>query len=245
MLLREPVMLAEALLSPHSVARPAFPSSRSVAAPLLTLDDHLSRAPLQGVEAKEHVFAEGDGRSHVYRIETGAVCLYRVMTDGRRQVLGFAYPGDLIGLGTSGAHPFNAQAIRASRLRALPWATVQTIARRDPAFGIKLYEVISEELEAARDLLMSTGQRTAIERIAAFLLAMSRRIERRGGTADAIELPMTRSDIGDFLGLTIETVSRTFTKLRQRRVIDLKQCALVQILDIDALEELADGERQL
>jgi CRP/FNR family transcriptional regulator len=206
-----------------------------------TLDEHLSRAPLRGVEAKDHVFTEGDARSHVYRIETGAVCLYKVLSDGRRQVLGFAYPGDLVGLGAPGAHQFNAQATKSSRLRALPWGTVQKIARHDPELGIKLYEMISEELAAARDLLMSTGQRTATERLAVFLLAMSRRNERRGQKPTVIDLPMTRSDIGDFLGLTIETVSRTFTKLRHLRVIDLAQCARVQLLDVDALQRLAGG----
>lgn len=230
--------------APQFLAAPRLISRRIEefpAVPPHSLDAHISRAPLRGVDAKEHVFTEGDARSHLYRVETGAICLYKVLPDGRRQVLGFAYPGDLVGLGPLGEHQLNAQATKPSRLRSLPWSTVQQVARHDPALGIKLYEMISHELAAAHDLLLTTGQRTATERVAAFLLAMSRRSERKGGDATTIDLPMTRSDIGDFLGLTIETVSRTFTKLRQLEIIDLAQSTQVSILDMRALERVAAG----
>jgi CRP/FNR family transcriptional regulator len=235
-------MLQDVSALPFSAARPMSRRGEEPqsAAPH-SLDAHISRAPVRSVQAKEHVFAEGDDRSHLYRVEAGAICLYKVLPDGRRQVLGFAYPGDLVGLGPLGEHQFNAQATKPSRLRSLPWSTVRQVARHDPGLGIKLYEMISQELAAAHDLLLTTGQRTAVERVAAFLLAMSRRSERKGGDAATIDLPMTRSDIGDFLGLTIETVSRTFTKLRQLGVIDLAQSTLVQVLDIEALERLAEG----
>jgi CRP/FNR family transcriptional regulator len=163
------------------------------------------------------------------------------MPDGRRQVLGFAYPGDLLGFGSLPEYQFNAQATKPARLRLLSWNSVQNTARHDAALGFKLYEAISNELAAAHDLLLTTGQRSATERVAAFLLAMSRRARRNGQSPDMIELPMTRSDIGDFLGLTIETVSRTFTKLRQQGIIDLAQSARVRLVDIEALEELAEG----
>jgi CRP-like cAMP-binding protein len=234
-------MLSQALASSHSITRPTPRLREGDRAAPYGLDEHLSRAPMRGVEAKEHVFAEGDSRSHLYRVETGAICLYKVLPDGRRQVLGFAYPGDLLGLGTLGEHQFNAQATKPSRLRSLPWSTMQHVARQDPAFGIKLYEVMSQELAAAHDLLLTTGQRTATERVAAFLLAMARRGERKGEDASIINLPMTRSDIGDFLGLTIETVSRTFTKLRQLHIIDLAQSTHVHIRDMQALKGLAEG----
>lgn len=207
-----------------------------------SLESHLSRAPLRSFAAKEHVFTEGDPRANLYRLESGAVCLYKVMPDGRRQVLGFAYAGDLIGLGSCGEHQFNAQATKASELRILPWSMVQRIGRNDPEFGFKLYEAAAQELAAAHDLLLTTGQRTAMESLAAFLLAMARRGRRAKDGHTIIDLPMTRSDIGDFLGLTIETVSRTFTKLRHLRIIDLAQCTQVHVLDMDALEDLAQGE---
>ena len=207
-----------------------------------SLEGHLARAPSRAYAAKEHVFTEGDPRANLYRIESGAVCMYKVMPDGRRQVLGFAYAGDLIGLGSSSEHQFNAQATKACELRILPWSLVQRIGRQDPEFGFKLYEAAAQELAAAHDLLLTTGQRTAMESLAAFLLAMARRGRRGKDGNTVIDLPMTRSDIGDFLGLTIETVSRTFTKLRQLKIIDLAQCTEVHVVDMDALEDLAQGE---
>lgn len=220
--------------------RPGSP--KTPAADPTSLEGHLARAPARTFAAKEHVFTEGDPRANLYRIESGAVCLYKVMPDGRRQVLGFAYAGDLIGLGSSSEHQFNAQATKACELRILPWSLVQRIGRQDPEFGFKLYEAAAQELAAAHDLLLTTGQRTAMESLAAFLLAMARRGRRGKDGKTVIDLPMTRSDIGDFLGLTIETVSRTFTKLRQLKIIDLAQCTEVHVMDMDALEDLAQGE---
>jgi CRP/FNR family transcriptional regulator len=238
-------MLSQALSSTPAILLPLAHTKHCEAPAPRTLHDHFARAPLRVFAAKEHVFTEGDPRCNLYRVEAGAVCLYKVMGDGRRQVLGFAYPGDLIGLGACNDHQCNAQATKRSQLRSVPWNTVQRLARLDPALGLKLYEAISEELAAAHDLLLTTGQRSAAERVATFLLATVRRCRRAGQDATVIDLPMTRADIGDFLGLTIETVSRTFTKLRQLGVIDLAQSARVHVLDIDALEGLAQGDVDL
>jgi CRP-like cAMP-binding protein len=238
-------MLSQALSSTPAILLPLAHTKHCEAPAPRTLHDHFARAPLRVFAAKEHVFTEGDPRCNLYRVEAGAVCLYKVMGDGRRQVLGFAYPGDLIGLGACNDHQCNAQATKRSQLRSVPWNTVQRLARLDPALGLKLYEAISAELAAAHDLLLTTGQRSAAERVATFLLATVRRCRRAGQDATVIDLPMTRADIGDFLGLTIETVSRTFTKLRQLGVIDLAQSARVRVLDIDALEGLAQGDVDL
>lgn len=212
------------------------------APPLGALEDSLARASLRRVEAKEFLFAEGDPTTHLFRVETGAIALYKVLADGRRQVVGFAYPGDLIGLGAQGTHAMNAQAMKPTRLRCLPVAVLHHSATSDPALGLKLYEAVAMELAATRDLMLTTGQRSATERVASFLLALSRRNERNGRDPAGIELPMTRADIGDFLGLTIETVSRTFTRLKTLGLIALPQSNRVKLVDIDALESLADGE---
>jgi CRP/FNR family transcriptional regulator, anaerobic regulatory protein len=237
---KEPVMLTPAMAARHSVTFPMLRTPR--AAEPRNLAMHLDCAPLRKLEAKEHVFTEGDNRSYVYRVETGAISLYKVMPDGRRQILGFAYPGDLIGLGACDEYRFNAQATRPTQLKCLRWASLQSVARHDPELGLRLYEAISLELAAAHDMLLSTGQRSATERVAAFLLAMLRRNERSGRDGAIIDLPMTRADIGDFLGLTIETVSRTFTKLRLHGIIDLAQSARVRVVDRTTLQEIAEGE---
>jgi CRP/FNR family transcriptional regulator len=203
----------------------------------------LAHGQLRRVEAKEFLFAEGDTISHVYRIETGALALFRVLADGRRQVMGFAYPGDIVGLGIDDEYTINAQAVKPTRVRCLSMAALRQSAATNPELGFKLYEAMARELAATRDLMLTTGQRSAVERVAGFLLAFSRRNQRNGQDLGNIELPMTRTDIGDFLGLTIETVSRTFTKLKLMQLIELPQCNQVKLLDIDQLEDLADGNQ--
>ena len=221
----------------HLALQPAFQARQ-----MGGFEQTLSQASLRRVEAKEFVFAEGDPTTHVFRVETGAIALYKVLADGRRQIVGFAYPGDLIGLGAQGEHVMNAQAIKPTRLRCLPIATLNHSAAKDPALGFKLYQALARELAATRDLMLTTGQRSATERVVSFLLAFSRRSERNGQNPSDFELPMTRADIGDFLGLTIETVSRTFTKLKTLGLIELPQSNRVKLVDIDELENLADGE---
>jgi CRP/FNR family transcriptional regulator len=201
----------------------------------------LSASGTKRLEGREHLFCEGDPASHVYRIESGYVCIYKMMPDGRRQVVDFAFPGDLVGLGAGSEHLTSAHAMGSCRLRAIPAATLQQMARQDPALAMSLYDAVSHELEAARDLLLSCCQQSAIERLASFLIMLSRRNARKGLDAASLFLPMTRSDIGDYLGLTIETVSRTFTKLKAMGLIELVQCTTVRLVDLRGVERLAEG----
>jgi CRP/FNR family transcriptional regulator len=206
------------------------------------LDEFLAQACLRRIEAKEFVFMEGEPVKQVYRVEAGAVSLYRILPDGRRQILGFAYPGDIIGLGVQREYIINAQAIKPTKLRSMSLATLHQTAARNPKLSFTLYQAVANDLAATRDLLMTTGHRSACERVAAFLLALSERNIRKGESPRVIELPMTRSDIADFLGLTVETVSRTITKMKTRRLIDLPQCARIHLRDIEALQALAEGD---
>lgn len=207
------------------------------------LVDQLAAGSVRTVEAKEHVFLEGDAAAHVYMVQLGHICVYRTLSDGRRQIVDFAYPGDIIGLGSVGEYSHSAQATTRTRLRSIPTGALEQAVARDGRLGLKLYEALSRELIASRELLFTVSQRTAEERVAAFLLALSRRNQRNGEAAHEFVLPMTRGDIADFLGLTIETVSRMFTKLRTDGVIDLAQCVLVTIVDHGVLAARADGRR--
>lgn len=206
------------------------------------LDRRIKTAAPRLLQAREHVFFDGDPKDHVYQVEKGTVCLYKTLPDGRRQIVDFAYPGDLIGLSTLKAHVFSAQAIVLTRLRCLPAALLEELARKDAKVGVQLYRALSEQLLSAHDLLLTVGQRNATERLAALLMALSRRNERSGADAARIALPMTRADMADFLSLTIETVSRTFTKLRLAGIIDLAHSSLVVIRNRRALGRLAAGE---
>lgn len=202
----------------------------------------LAEAAPRRVEAKEFVFMEGDPTTNVYWVESGAVSLFKMLPDGRRQILGFAYPGDFIGLGTQGERPVSAQALKPTRVRSIPVSKLHKMAAGDPELSFKLYQAVAAELAETRDLMLTTGHRSACERVASFLLALSRRNQRHSQDKDNIDLPMTRADIGDFLGLTIETVSRTLTKFKIRRLIDLPQCAHVRLVNRIVLERIAAGE---
>lgn len=207
-----------------------------------SLDDHLAHGTLRGIEAKEHLFTEGDAKAFVYKVVTGAVCLYKVLPDGRRQVIDFALPGDIIGIGWGPTETYNAQATVATRVRCIPSSSLRRLAGQDPRVALRLVESVSQELSAMRDHLVCVVQRSATERLVTFLLTLSRRNEAKGGDPETVELPMTRADIGDFLGLTIETVSRTFSKLRCMGLIEIDQGTTIRLLDIEQLERRAEGE---
>ena len=234
-------MLATAFATNVETTRSAQGNASSRPATGDSLAQRLVSGPVRTIEAKEHIFRDGDAVTHVYKVEVGHVCIYKMMSDGRRQVIDFAYPGDLIGLGAMGEHGSNAQTTTRTRVRYLPLASLHQVVRDDARLGMKLYEAMSRELMAAREMLFTVSQRTAAERVAAFLVALSRRNERNGEDPLEFVLPMTRNDIADFLGLTIETVSRTFTKFRVEGLIDLAQSVLVTIVDTEALAEVAEG----
>jgi CRP-like cAMP-binding protein len=230
-----------------AIENTAFPNSNGSASELTlsagAFEQSVMDSAIRIVNRKEHIFFEGDAVTHIYKVEAGHVLIYRLLADGRRQVVNFAFPGDFIGLGASGHYALSAQATECTRLRCLSVSELRNIVRSNPKLGLELYEAISCELDATRELLMSVSHKTAQERVAGFLLALSERNDRRGEDAASIVLPMTRTDIADFLGLTIETVSRTFSKFRAQGLIELEHCILVTICDADALKDIAVGSR--
>ncbi len=236
---------------------PGFETARTasgLAAIRRTMDRKLERssgigtefanASLRCIKAKAHLFTEGDVKTHVYKVLSGAACLYKVLADGRRQIVGFALEGDLIGLGSASIATYNAQAIVTTRLQCVSLAHLLHMAERDAMLALRLYQALSGELAATREHLLCVGQRGAMERLAAFLMTLSRRNEARGRDRSTIRLPMTRTDIADFLGLTIETVSRCFSRLKGRSLIEIEQISTIRLNDIAALAELADGHTQ-
>jgi CRP-like cAMP-binding protein len=209
------------------------------------IERHWADGTLRRIEAKGHVFTEGDAKTHVYKVASGAVCLYTVLTNGRRQIIEFALAGDVVGLGSASVQACNAQAIVSTRLQCLPVAVLLKAARQDVKLALRLYEAISRELVVTREHLLCVGQRGACERLAVFLIVLSRRREARGGDPRVIELPMTRADIADFLGLTIETVSRTFSKMKRQGLIEIDQITTIRLTDADQLLRLADGSARV
>ena len=193
------------------------------------------------LDTHDPLFCEGDDASFIYEVLDGVLCNYRLLADGRRQVISFAYPGDLIGLGGE-THHYNCDAISNATVRSIPRSTLLSAARECPDLGHKLFQMATSELADMQDCYLMLGRKSAVEKIASFLLGLARRYENDDVDVIAFDLPMTRSDIADFLGLTIETVSRNFTKLKMNGVIDLPQSSKVIVRDMVRLEELSEED---
>jgi CRP/FNR family transcriptional regulator, anaerobic regulatory protein len=224
-----------------SIANISLPSDKvkvSQITPLIS-ESVLSSSVSKMYAPKQDIFYEGDTKRSVYQIEAGAVCLYKTLANGRRQIFDFAFPGDVIGLGASDVYSCSAQAVGQATLKLVPLPKLYQLAAHDPNFALGLYRAVSFELEATRDLLLTMGQQNSLERVAIFLLSLSHRNMRSGKNPRLLTIPMTRSDIADLLGMTIETVSRSLTKLRQQRAIEIIRGSIIQIIDLESLKALA------
>lgn len=198
---------------------------------------------VQHIPAKTAIYFEGDLPERLFEVLEGVVKLYQMTLDGHRQITGFAYPGQVFGLGWNGTCPTTAEALTSSRLCSYPLAKLERIAVELPTFGVRLFRMISAELVAAHGHMLLLGRKSAIQKMASFLLALSHRNLEQGADPDQLHLPMTRTDIADYLGLTIETVSRTITLLCRMGVIALPQRHDPTILNILLLMQMAEGER--
>lgn len=229
----------------HAETAKSWNSTRSVGAPRLNssaLDECFAVAAVRQLKAKEPLFAEGDTKTNVYKIESGAVLIYKILNDGFRQIVNFAFPGDYVGLEMSSLYTYDAQTISPTRIRSIPAIALWRRAREDASVGAEIYETLSREISDARDHFLTIGRLSATGRIATFLLALSKRNERKSLDAVNIQLPVRRSDIADFLCLSVETVSRSLTELKTARIISLRGWREIKLADLDALERFADGE---
>lgn len=192
------------------------------------------------LQPRQHLFMEGDPHTHVYLVKSGAVCLYRMLRNGRRQVIGFKLPGDFIAPSYEAHYRFCAEAIGATELRSFQTWVFHAAAAADTRFLLKLYEAVARDLARAQDQAVSIGQRDAEGCVAAFLLNLAGRGVPTDGR-DWLSLPMSRADIADYLGLSIETVSRVFTGFKRLGLIALRGRRSVRLIDRAALRAIADA----
>lgn len=193
------------------------------------------------IPAHQPIFDEADPAEHVYNVTGGAVKIYKLLPDGRRQITGFLLSGDFLGLTHKEAYAYSAEALVSTKLCRFPRRKLEGLLDEMPKLEQRLLGMASHELAAAQDQMMLLGRKSARERVVSFLLMMSASAVRRGKSSDPVALPMNRSDIGDYLGLTIETVSRTFTQLRKQKLIELLDEKQVRLLRPEALREIAGG----
>jgi CRP-like cAMP-binding protein len=179
------------------------------------------------------IYGEGEAADYLYKVVSGTVRTYKVLADGRRQVGGFYLPGDIFGLETGDEHGFSAEAITECKVLMIRRSALLALAGKDHDVARQLWTLTSNELRRVQDhilLLIKSAQ----ERVAAFLLEMA----KRGCAGNAVELPMSRQDIADYLGLTIETVSRTFTHLENAAAIELPSSRRIVLRNRGALSRL-------
>ena len=206
------------------------------------LDGCFADAPSRQLKSNAPLFAEGDRKLHAYKIESGVVLVYKILNDGVRQIVRLAFPGDFIGLEADEAHSYEAQTLSPTRIRSVPTSTLWRRAAEDPGLGRDILETLSREVSDARTHVLMIGRVSATSRVATFLLSLIRRNARRGLDKANILLPVRRSDIADFLCLSVETVSRSLTELKVLQVISLRGWRNVRVHDEELLEALADGE---
>lgn len=190
--------------------------------------------------AKSTFIHQGEEARAVFSVTKGVVRLYKMLSDGRRQVIGFAMPGDFLGLALHNRYGFSADAVDDVTLCRFDRVEFDRLITDKPHFLRRLHEFATHELVIAQEQMMLIGRRSAEERLAAFLVGMRGRWARITAPSVTIQLPMQRLDIADYLGLTIETVSRTLTKLARDKIILIVPDA-VRVLDEGRLAALARG----
>ena len=199
-------------------------------------------AVVQSAEPGRTFIEEGEPAESFFNVNAGTAKLFKLLPDGRRQITGFVSTGHFLGLAVSDVYAFSAEAIEPVRYCRFSRPKLRALLDDFPLMEKRLLQVASNELVAAQEQMLLLGRKTARERLASFLLLQSRHsLASCGLPRGRFPLPMTRSDIADYLGLTIETVSRTLTRLRTERLIEVPTPAEVVIRDRPALESLAGG----
>ncbi len=205
------------------------------------LDDISAESERFAQPARSVLFREGDQASRAFSIGSGIVKLSRLLADGKQQVVGFRFPGDIVGYGATATYPYDAELLTSGSFCKIERRRLDTLLRRYPVMERRLLDMCLAELAATQEQLVTVGRRSAESRVASFLLGLEEAYRRRGALPDPLPMPMTRSDIGDFLGLTLETVSRTFTAFKKARWIEEPAHQKLRLLDRETLSDLAEG----
>jgi len=208
-----------------------------------TLAAMRSLGTMQRLQPEQSVFHEGDPAKRVFMVTRGALKLYTLLADGRRQITGFMFPGDFLGVSVDEEYAFTVEALKDTELWWFSREAFDRFAGENPQVERELYRLATHELAEAQRQMVLLGRKAAAERLASFFLSLLERTERVSAEREtSFGLPMTRIDIADYLGLTKETVSRMLAHLRSRGLIRLQSQNCVEVLDREGLRKMAQGE---
>lgn len=175
------------------------------------------------LQSGEYIYRSGDKFSSIYAVRSGSIKTYMIDDNGVEQVTGFYLPGEVLGFDgiSEDQHGCNVVALETSSVCEIPFAKLEVLARQIPSLQRHFFQLMSKQIENNHQMLLTLSKKNAEGRIATLLVSLSKRYSRRKLSPNAMHLPMSRMDIGNFLGLTIETVSRTFTRLQKEDVINV------------------------
>lgn len=211
-------------------------------APLLALGGATAKSTETHFRAGSHVFFEGDSVDWLYQVKSGVLRLTRVLEDGRRQVIAFGYPGDIVGFPSDGLHHTDCDVLVDAHLQPYRRSMLES-GEGDPQLHRNLLQAALREISAMQDHFMMLGRKSAVEKVASFLCVLADRVGDGLGDYKQVVLPMSRGDIADFLGLTTETVSRTLTQLRRSKIIAIDNIHTIIVLRPTALSGLSSRDR--
>lgn len=183
----------------------------------------------------QSVFSENDPAFYLYTIVQGSILVHKMLEDGRRQVTGFLFAGDFLGLADTDVYAYNAEAITDSTLLRYQFSDLMALFKRYPELERKIFAVAQHEIAEAHEQMLLLGRKTPKEKVASFLLRYAERAALRGEDREDIFLPMKRNEIADYLGTTVETVSRTISQFRQDGLIHSDGYNRIRIVDREGL----------
>jgi CRP/FNR family nitrogen fixation transcriptional regulator len=185
-------------------------------------------------EQNAEIYGEEEPADYFYKVVRGAVRISKLLSDGRRQISAFHLPGELFGLEAGKDHRFTAEAVADATILVVKRSALIALAARDSDVARELWAQTAGDLQRAQEHMLLLGRKNAQERVATFLLEIASRVFAE----DTVDLPMSRQDMADYLGLTIETVSRTMTQLEGTAVIALPTCRRILLRNRAALRRL-------
>lgn len=236
--------LMEGLGSDAGVCVKCGARSVGLCAPLdaAALDDMAGESERISFDSRAAIFHQGDAARHVYTLTEGMARLTRVLPDGRQAVIGFRFAGDILGFTPGSEHAFGAEMLTRGTVCRLDRRRLEQMFRRYPAMERRFLDLCVTELAASQDHILALGRFSAEERVAGFLVSLAEAQERRGHVGPVFDLPATRADMGEFLGLTLETVSRAISAFRKRGWIRLHGHSGIELTNRAALLGLGSGE---